>query len=74
MVGVLRRAYYGLPRFDTRTLLLPLWVNLSLIMLIGDSDNIVYFLIKQAAMPFVILLLCSRTVPSAESTSQERTA
>ncbi|HSL71532.1 MAG TPA: hypothetical protein VK864_14900 [Longimicrobiales bacterium] len=73
-VGGLRRAYYGLARFDTRTLLLPLWVNLAIVMLIGDSDNVVFFLVKHATLPFLILLLCSRSVRLDRGPSLEQAA
>lgn len=62
LVGLLRRAYYGLPRFDARVLMLPFWVNLLLIMLIGDSDNWVFFLFKEATVPLLILLFCSNSI------------
>jgi hypothetical protein len=31
-------------------------------MLIGDSDNVVFFLAKEATLPFLVLLFCSRSV------------
>jgi hypothetical protein len=62
MVGVIRRMYYGLARHDARVLLVPLWVILAVVMLIGDSDNVVFFLAKEATLPFLIVLFCSRSV------------
>jgi hypothetical protein len=64
-VGWLRRAYYGLRKGDVRLLLLPLLINLALIMLIGDSDNVVFFFVKEASLPFLLLFLCSRSEPTA---------
>jgi hypothetical protein len=64
-VGWLRRAYYGLRKGDVRLLLLPLLINLALIMLIGDSDNVVFFFVKEASLPFLLLFLCSRSVRTA---------
>ena len=61
-VGWLRRAYYGLGRGDARLLILPLLINLALIMLIGDSDNVVFFFVKEASVPFLLLFFCSRSV------------
>ena len=62
MVGVIRRAYYGMASSDVRRLMLPLWVNAAVIALISDSDNIVFFLVKEASVPMLVLLLCSRSV------------
>ena len=62
LVGLLRRAYYGLQRRDARLLLLPLWVNLALLMLIADSDNWIFFLVKEGTVPFLIVWFCSRRV------------
>src|SRR6185369_5212501 len=61
-VGILRRAYYGLTRGDVRLLALPLLVNLAVVMLIGDSDNVVFFLVKEGSVPFLLLFFCSRSV------------
>ena len=66
LVGVLRRAYYALPRGDARVLLLPMLINLVLIMLIGDSDNVVFFLVKEGTLPFLLLLFCTRSVAALE--------
>jgi hypothetical protein len=62
LVGVLRRVYYALQRSDARVLLLPMLINLVLIMLIGDSDNVVFFLVKEGTLPFLLLLFCTRSV------------
>ncbi|HEY0673480.1 MAG TPA: hypothetical protein VGD27_14475 [Longimicrobiales bacterium] len=66
-VGLLRRAYYGLARYDARRLLLPLWINLAIVMLIGDSDNVVFFTVKNATLPLLVLLLCSRSIRPGRS-------
>ena len=71
LVGGLRRAYYGLASHDARLLMLPLWINQAVIALIGDSDNVVMFLVKEGTLPFLVLLTCSRLVP--RSASHDRT-
>ncbi|HEX6560177.1 MAG TPA: hypothetical protein VF021_11960 [Longimicrobiales bacterium] len=62
LVGVIRRAYYGLARFDARLLLLPFLVNLAIVTLIGDSDNWIFFLVKEAAVPLFVVLACTRSI------------
>lgn len=62
LVGLIRKAYYGLAQLDARRLLLPVWVNALVIMLIGDSDNLVFFCVKHATLPLLVLLICSRTM------------
>jgi hypothetical protein len=61
-VGWLRRAYYGLGKGDARLLILPLLVNFALIILIGDSDNYVFFFVKEAALPVLLIFFSSRSV------------
>ncbi|HEX6133076.1 MAG TPA: hypothetical protein VFZ24_03770 [Longimicrobiales bacterium] len=74
LVGVIRRMYYGLAQLDARRLMLPLLVNLAVIALIGDSDNIVFFLAKEATLPFVVLLLCTRSMRREEGGPAEQAA
>ncbi|ARU61200.1 hypothetical protein CBW65_09245 [Tumebacillus avium] len=45
---------------DSRMLILPFLINLSLLMLGSDGDNIVFVLIKNGAVPFMILFLASK--------------
>lgn len=49
---------------DGRALLLPLLVNLSFVVLASDSDNIVFFLIKNGTVPALVVMLASRRVRS----------
>ncbi|ASS76734.1 hypothetical protein CIG75_18515 [Tumebacillus algifaecis] len=44
---------------DSRLLILPFLINLSLLMLGSDSDNLVFVCIKNGAVPFMILYLAS---------------
>ena len=70
-VGVLRRAYYGLRRADARLLMLPFLLNFALILLIGDGDNAVFFLVKEGSLPFLVLFLATRSVPLPEHTEAQ---
>jgi hypothetical protein len=67
LVGLIRRAYYGLHRHDARVLLLPLLINMLLVMLVADSDNVVFFAVKQGALPALMVMLCSRSVKAREA-------
>ena len=60
VVGLVKRAFDAWDRKDPRTLLLPYLTNLCFVILVGDSDNVVFFLIKNGAVFFVTILLISR--------------
>lgn len=49
-----------LPGNDMRAMLAPLLVNLIFVILIGDSDNIIFFIIKNGSIPFLLIYLSSR--------------
>jgi hypothetical protein len=44
---------------DSRLLLVPLAINLCFVVLVGDSDNILFFTIKNGALPFIFVLAIS---------------
>jgi hypothetical protein len=44
---------------DPRLLLIPFLVNLCFVVLVGDSDNIVFFLIKNGAVPVLVVWLAA---------------
>jgi len=58
-VGWVALLFRRLPRDDTRALLLPFLVGLSLIMFIGESHIIVFWIVKDGLVPSVVLFLCS---------------
>lgn len=61
LVGFLHRHLRELGRRDARLLIAPFLVNLCIIVLISDSDNILFSLIKNGAVPALILLVgCDR--------------
>ncbi len=59
-VGVVKNCFDTWQRSDPRTLLLPLLINLCFVILVGDSDNVVFFVVKGGAMAFLAILLISR--------------
>jgi hypothetical protein len=63
-VGLVRRLFINLQPGDARLLLYPFLVNLCLVILVGDSDNVVFFLIKNGSVPLLLLTLASRRRPA----------
>jgi hypothetical protein len=59
VVRGIRRFMMTLEPTDSRLMLLPFLVNLCFVILVGDSDNILFFLIKNGAVPFMVLALSS---------------
>lgn len=60
-VGRLRAYLSSLSNQDIRMLLIPLLVNACFVMLVGDSDNLVFFLLKNGLLPWVVVHLGSAT-------------
>jgi hypothetical protein len=58
-VGRLQRFIRSLGPWDARRLLVPLLVTSCFSLLVGDSDNIVFFLIKQGLVPFSVVVAAS---------------
>ena len=53
---------------DHRLLLLPMLVNFCFIVLVGDTDNYVFFLLKNSSMAiFVIVLSCKKIVVNRDN-------
>lgn len=67
VVGRLQRMLSGLRRDDIRLLFIPFLVVFCLLMVIWDSDILVFYLIKNGAVPLAVLLLCARTRASLTS-------
>lgn len=61
-VGYLGALIAKLPAFDIRWLILPLLINVCFSILSMDSDNLVFILIKNGALPVCLLWLCSSKV------------
>ena len=58
-------------RADSRRLLLPLLINLAFIVLVSDSDNVLFVSIKEGAVPFLVIALSSRRLPVRVDASLE---
>ena len=49
-----------LPAGDSRWLVTPLLINSLFVLLLNDSDNVVFFLIKSGLLPLLLVVCCSR--------------
>ena len=58
-VGRVRGMLFSLERQDCRILLLPFFTNFCLVILVGDSDNSMFFLIKNGFIVMTTLFLAS---------------
>jgi hypothetical protein len=47
---------------DVRLLLLPMMVNFCFVVLVGDFDNQIFFLIKSSGFPVLVLWLSSKNI------------
>lgn len=74
IVGYVRYLTLSLDAADVRFLLLPFLINVCFILLAGDSDNIIFFLVKNGAVPFLVLLFCSIKMPLAALSQDHRHA
>lgn len=63
VIGAARKWVNGLSVRDSRSFMLPFVVVLCIYALLYDSDNVMYFIIKNGTMPFVVIALCSKRVP-----------
>jgi hypothetical protein len=61
VVGYVRRCSFTWHPLDTRSLLLPFLANFCFVVLVSDLDNDIFFLFKQGAFPFFIILLSSKS-------------
>jgi len=59
VVRGIRRLMMALEPTDSRLMLLPFLANLCFVILVGDLDNIIFFVVKNGAVPFVVLALSS---------------
>jgi hypothetical protein len=65
VIALLRRHLQGLRPGDPRALLFPFWVIFSFSILNSDSDNLLFYLIKDGAIPFAILWFALRRQPES---------
>jgi hypothetical protein len=60
-VGHIRRLYFHWKETgDTRIVLLPMLINLCFVLLVGDSNNIVFFIFKTGLVPFIFVVFASK--------------
>jgi hypothetical protein len=59
VVGWVRRCLFTWHTADSRLLLGPYLVNMCFVALVGDSDNLVFFVITNGAIPILVLGLSS---------------
>jgi hypothetical protein len=71
-VGYIRRLMLRLSPEDIRFLIYPLLVNLCFNMIVGDSDNICFFLMKNGLVPFLVLFVCSRRLKQTHTATEGR--
>jgi hypothetical protein len=70
VVGRLHRLHLTLRPDDPRLLLYPFLVNFSFAMMVGDSDNLLFLLIKNGAVPMLIVAISC--VPDRSTTAVVR--
>lgn len=61
IVNFIDKLQHSIDRCDTRMLIIPLLLITSILMLINDSDNILFFLIKNGLIPFLLIFLSKRS-------------
>ena len=60
IVGSVRRRFMiWKERSDIRLLLLPMLINLSFLVLSGDLIFLIFFIVKNGALPFAVLFICA---------------
>lgn len=63
VVARVRHFAAGLDPRDARWLMMPLLVNFCFVILCGDSDNVVFFLLKNGLVPFAMIMFGSLRQP-----------
>lgn len=71
IVGYIRRLIFRLQPEDVRFLIYPMLINFSFNLLVGDSDNILFFLVKNGLVPFTVLAICTQRVKQASVLEKE---
>jgi hypothetical protein len=79
LVRAIRRRRFEWRRArDSRMVILPMLVSLCVVMLVSDSDNVLFFLVKGGALPILVVFLSSvgkrsvLTRPSAQVSAPAR--
>jgi hypothetical protein len=56
-----------LPRSDARVLIAPFVINFTFLLLLNDSDNAIFYLVKYGLVPGLLVLSASIRIPSVRS-------
>ncbi len=62
VVSTIRYVYLRIRTHDPRILLVPFLINLCVVFLIGDSDEVVFFIVKNGFLPASVILLSLKTL------------
>jgi hypothetical protein len=74
VVGRVKRSLLIWDNSDVRLLLLPMMVNFCFVVLVGDFDNQIFFLIKSSGFPVLVLWLSSKKTviyPASQSSWEQ---
>jgi hypothetical protein len=69
-VGRVQRAVRSLTTNDSRLLLMPFFTNFCFLVLLNDSDNAVFYLLKYGMVPILFIVFSSRRTPCAVASSR----
>ena len=61
-ISLLQRRIRRYRAGDVRLLMVPLFVNLGILALVADADNIVFFVVKNGALPMLVVLLATNRI------------
>src|SRR5699024_6363530 len=60
IINYINKLQHDIERYDARMLIVPLLLITAILMLINDSDNILFFLIKNGLIPFLLIFLSKK--------------
>jgi len=63
VVGQIKAYLFAWHPSDSRFLLFPMLITLCFIVLVGDADNVLFFLVKDAALPYLVIVVGSSKEP-----------
>lgn len=65
--------YLKLEKRDVRLLIVPFFTNLSFVLLISDSDNVMFFMLKNGVIPILFVLFMGRYLSTSARDRSELT-
>lgn len=69
LVRAVRAFAHSLHPTDTRLLIMPFLIGCCVWAVVGDLDNVIWFMTKCAVLPFALLYVCSVARPNPEETA-----